>query len=89
MVVKCLEKWERIEKKMVEFKNHRFLLKCLDSNIIPVSLRLKHDIRTPKALSIIRKTEKALLNERIRTINNTIEMLNAKVIHVELNSPEF
>ena len=33
-------------------------------------------MKTPKAIQIIRKTEKALLNERIRMINNTIEMLN-------------
>ena len=30
---------------------------------------------TPKAIKIIRKTERALLNERIRMINNTIELL--------------
>ena len=60
---------------MADFKNHRrFSLRCLDSHIITVSLRLKSNIKTPKALNIIRKTEKALLNERVRTINNTIEM---------------
>ena len=74
--VKYLQKRERIEKKMVDLKNHRrFSLRCLDSNTFPVSLRLKSNIKTPKALNIIRKTEKALLNERIRTINNTQEML--------------
>ena len=74
--VKTFRKWERTEKKMVDFKNHRkFLLRCLDSNIIPVSLKLKSTLKTPKALNIIRKTERALLNERIRMINNRIEML--------------
>ena len=74
--VKIFRKLERTEKKMVDFKNHRrFLLRCLDNNIIPVSLKLKSNLKTPKAIKIIRKTERALLNERIRMINNTIELL--------------
>ena len=61
---------------MVDFKNHRrFSLRCLDNNIIPVSLKLRSNLKTPKAIQIIRKTERDLLNERIRMINNTIEML--------------
>ena len=61
---------------MVDFKNHRrFTFRCLDSNIIPVSLRLRSNIKTPKAISIIKKAEKVLINERVRTINNTIEKL--------------
>ena len=74
--VKIFRKFERIEKKMADFKNHRrILLRCLDNNIIPVSLKLRSNLKTPKAMKIIRKTERALLNERIRMINNTIEML--------------
>ena len=73
--VKILRKLERIEKKMADFKNHRrFLLRCLDNNLIPVSLKLRSNLKTPKAIKIIKKTERALLNERIRTINNTIEL---------------
>ena len=73
--VKILRKLERIEKKMANFKNHRrFSLRCLDNNIIPVSLKLRSNIKTPKAKKIIKKTERALLNERIRMINNTIEL---------------
>ena len=57
-------------------------LRCLDSNIIPVSLKLKSNLKTLKALKIIRKTERALLNERIRMINNTIKMLEHEKINV-------
>ena len=53
----------------------RLSLRCLDNNIIPVSLKLRSNLKTPKAIKIIRKTERALLNERIRMINNTIELL--------------
>ena len=54
------------------------MLRCLDSNIIPVSLRPKSNIKTPKAISIMKKIERALLNERVRTINNTIKMLECQ-----------
>ena len=39
-----------------------------------MSIRLKSNISTPKAKQITKKAEKALLNKRIRTINNTITM---------------
>ena len=58
------------------FHNHkRFLLRCLSSDLIPVSIRLKSNIKTPKGRSIIKRVERSLLNERIRSINNTITML--------------
>ena len=63
------------EYKMVDFQNLRqFSLRCLSNNIIPTSMRLKNTIRTPKAKYIIHRAEKVLLNERIRSITNTITM---------------
>ena len=60
---------------MADFQNHRrFSLRCLSADIIPVSIKLKSSIRSPKGHSLIIKAEKALLNERIRTVNNTITM---------------
>ena len=74
--VKDLWNWEKIEKKMTDFKNHRkFSLRCLSKNIIPVSLRLKSNIKMTRGLNILKKAERALLNERIRNINNTLQML--------------
>ena len=73
--VKILRRWEKIEMKMADFKNHRrFTLRCLSNSIIPVSVQLKSNIKTPKGYYIIKKAEKALLNERVRSINNTISM---------------
>ena len=43
-----------------------------------MSVRLKTNIKTPKGIQIIRKAEKQLLNEHIRSINNTIELLMLK-----------
>ena len=70
-----LRQWEKYEKKMADFHNHwRFSLKCLKYDVIPVSIRLKTNVRTAKDLEIIRKTERKLLNECIRSINNSLEL---------------
>ena len=61
---------------MVVLKSHRiFSLRYLKEDIIPVSVKLKSNIRTPKARAITKRAEKAFLNERIRSINNMITML--------------
>ena len=66
-------KWEKMEGKVSNFKNHqRFLLRCLDKGLVPVSLKLKNLIRTQRK-GIIQKAEKQLLNERIKSINYTLE----------------
>ena len=60
---------------MAAFQNHRiFSLRCLKEDIVPVSVKLKSNTKTPKARLITKKAERALLNERIRSINNTITM---------------
>ena len=58
----CL--WEKTEKKMADYRNHRrFSIKCLKREIIPVSIKLKTSIHTRKASEIVRRAEKQLLNE--------------------------
>ena len=47
----------------------------MSKDITPVSLKLKNNIGTYNSKCIIHKTERKLLNERIRNINNTIENL--------------
>ena len=74
--IKIFHQWEKMENKMADFSNHRrFILRCLKEDIILVSIRLKSTIRMPKGHHIIRKAERTLLNERIRSVNNTITML--------------
>ena len=74
---KIFWQWKKIKCKMVDFQNHRrFSLRCLSEDIIPVSIRLKSNIRTPKGYYVIKKAERALMNERIRSINNTINILS-------------
>ena len=74
-----LWQWEKLEKKMANYRNHlRFTIKCLNSEIIPVSVRLKTNVQMSRGLQIIRKAEKQLLNEQIRSINNILELLMSK-----------
>ena len=78
--VKTLRWWEKLEIKMAEFKNHRrFTMRCLSKGLIPVSIKLKTMVQTPKGNYIIRKAEIMLMNERTRSINNTITMLNCQI----------
>ena len=74
-----LWQWEKLEKKMVDYRNHlRFTTKCLKSEIIPVSVRLRTNVQMSRGLQIVRKAEKQLLNECIRSINNILELLMLK-----------
>ena len=64
---------------MAAFQNHRiFSLRCLKEDLVPVSVKLKSNIRTPKARIITKTAERALLNKRMRSINNTIVMATSK-----------
>ena len=74
-----LLQWEKLEKKMANYWNHlRFTIKCLKNKVIPVTVRLKTNIKTLRGIQIIRKAEKQLLNECIRSINNILELLMLK-----------
>ena len=70
-----LRKGEKLEKKMANLRNHgQFTIKCLKNNILSVSVRLKTNIKTTKGLDIIRRAEKQLLDEHVRSINNQLEL---------------
>ena len=74
ITIKTYRKWEKIEIKLNDYRNHlRFSLRCLDRGLIPVSLRLKNLLRTQRGKEIIYKTERRLLNERIKNINMTLK----------------
>ena len=75
--VKIFCRWEKYERKMANFANHRrFTLRCLSKGLVPVSICLTKNIRTPRGLQIIKRAERALMNERIRSINNTLNMVS-------------
>ena len=66
--------------KMVDFQNHRmFTLRCLSKDLIQVSIKLKTTVKTPKGIYIVRKAERMVMNERIRSINNMITMFKWQI----------
>ena len=74
IAIETYKKWEKTEIKMSDYRNHlRFSLRCLDRGLIPVSLRLKNLVKTQRGRDIIYKTEKKLLNKRIKNINMTLK----------------
>ena len=65
----------RHETVLSNFQNRRrFSHRCLSKDILPVSVKLKSIVKTPKGKNLVRKAERALLNERVRLINNTMFM---------------
>ena len=78
--VRILRRWEKLELKMADFQNHRrFTLRCLSQDLIPVSIKLKTTVKTPKGIFIVRKAERMLMNKRVRSINNTITMVRWQI----------
>ena len=70
--VTILRKWEQLDKKIADFKNHRrFTLRCLSQRITPNSLKLKSNIKSTKGKRILEGAERQLANEHVRSINNT------------------
>ena len=65
---------------MADFKNHRrFSLRCLDQDVIPVSIRMKTNVKTTRGLYIVKRAERALLNERLWSVKNMINMLKMQI----------
>ena len=59
--VAILRKWEQLEKKIADFKNHRiFTLRCLSQKITPNSLKLKSNIKTSRGKRILGESGKAI-----------------------------
>ena len=66
--------WERLQLRASDYKNHRiFTLRCLQKDLVLVSIKSKSTLKTVKARQIIRKAEKDLLQARVKAINNTLE----------------
>ena len=76
--IQQLCEWKKNVIRASNFKNHRmFTLRCIGQNLIPVSIRLK-PVRSKQNISasarkIIEKAEKQLMQDRVRSINKTIQ----------------
>ena len=77
---RLLREWERLRLRSSDYKNHRiFSLRCIHQELIPVSIKLKSTLDTPKARQIIRKAEKDLLQARVKAINNILVQVEKEI----------
>ena len=68
-----LLEWETLHIKDSDYKNHhRFTLRCLGKDIVPVSVKLKSTIKPRRAKQIIHKAERQLLQDRVKAFNNIL-----------------
>ena len=76
--IQQLCQWEKNAIRVSDFRNHRiFPLRCIGLNLILVSIRLKpvrsKQNNSASARKIIEKAEKQLMQDRVRSINKTIQ----------------
>ena len=80
----CL--WKKNVIRVSNYKNHRiFTLKCIRQNLIPVSVRVK-PLRSKQSIcaiarKIIERAERQLMQDRVRGINNTIQVSKSNGNH--------
>ena len=66
--------WERLWLRASDYKSHRiFTLRCIDKDLVPVSIKLKTTIKTDKAKKIIKNAERNLLQARVKAINSILD----------------
>ena len=72
--------WERLRLRSSDYRNHRiFSLRCIHNELIPVSIKLKSTLDTPKARQIIRKAEKDLLQAWVKAIKYILDQVDREI----------
>ena len=80
--LRLLRDWEKYQLRQCDFKNHRiFMLRCIHSELVPVSIRLKSTLKSEMARKILRMAEKQLLQTRLKSINSLLDN-NAKQLEL-------
>jgi hypothetical protein len=83
-VLKTLRKVENISMKIARWTNHRiFNIRCAKVDIVPRSIKLKSAVTGTKADQIIHKTERQLLDIRIRNCSFTVSKLQDDLQNLE------
>ena len=72
--LRLLRDWEKCQLRQCDFKNHGiFTLRCMYSELVPVSIRLKSTLKSERAKKILRTAEKQLLQTRLKSINSLLD----------------
>ena len=81
-LLRLLRDWEKFQLRQCNFKNHRiFTLKCIHSELVPVSIRLKSTLKSEREKIILRTAEKQLLQTRLKSISSLLDN-NAKQLEL-------
>ena len=73
-LLRLLRDWERFQLRQCNYKNHRiFTLRCIHSELVPVSIKLKSTFKSERAKKILRMAEKQLLQTRLKSINSLLD----------------
>ena len=81
-LLKLLRNWEKFQLRQCNFKNHRiFTLRCIHSELVPVSIRLKSTLKSERAKKILRMAEKQLLQTRLKSVTSLLDN-NAKQLEL-------
>ena len=81
-LLRLLRDWEKYQLRQCNFKNHRiFTLRCIHSELVPVSIRLKSTLKSERAKKILRTAEKQLLQTQLKSINSLLDN-NAKQLEL-------
>ena len=84
--VLLLWQWEKIEKKMADYRNHRrFSIKCLKHEVIPVSVKLETNIHTAKGLQIIRRQRNSYYMNALDQSTACLKFTCTRGIHTSIS----
>ena len=73
-VLHLFRDWDRLWLRALDYKSSRiFTLRCIHKDLVPVSIKLKTNIKTDKAKKIIRNVERNLLQARVKAINSILD----------------
>ena len=72
-MLRLLRDWEKFQLRQCNYKNHRiFTLRCIHSELVPVSIKLKSTLKSQRAKKILRMAEKQL-QTRLKSINSLLD----------------
>ena len=72
--LRLLRDWERFQIRQCNYKNHRiFTLRCIHSELVAVSIKLKSTLKSERVRKILRTGEKQLLQTRLKSINSPLD----------------
>ena len=81
-LLRLLRDWERFQLRQCNYKNHRiYTLRCMHSELVSVSIKLKSTLKSERAKKILRMAEKQLLQTRLKSINSLLDN-NAKQLEL-------